>query len=141
MFLLLLRKIPLRVLRVARFYARLSPLGFSVNAETESLIQAMVARDELKELAAERIWVELTRGFSEVAPHRFFECLKNVGALKSLLPEVHTSLDNQDRLPHVESDVERRIVSAIEAGKSYSLSAEENWAIVCHAVGAPARAK
>src|SRR4029078_13059900 len=47
---------PLRVLRVARFAAR---LGFAVAPETEALMRTIVASGELATLAPERIWQEL----------------------------------------------------------------------------------
>ncbi|WP_311195336.1 hypothetical protein [Suttonella sp. R2A3] len=47
---------PLRVLRLLRFYARFAPLGFSIAPETLTLAKEMVARGELSELTAERVW-------------------------------------------------------------------------------------
>ncbi len=132
---------PLRVLRVARFYARLSPLGFTVHSDTGQLIEAMVARGDLAELASERVWLEISKGLSEKSPQRFFAYLNRCGAVRALLPAVDASLRNNDHLSSVESNVEKRITGALEAGLSYSLSAEENWAVICHAVGDPARAK
>lgn len=132
---------PLRVLRIARFYARLSPLGFGVHAETDSLVKTMVGRAELQELAPERIWVELSKGFSSSAPQQFFTYLKQCGAIQSLLPAIQESLNVDDLLSLVEPNVEERIVAALEMGAVYSLTAEENWAILCHAVGTPGRAR
>ncbi|MCH7673157.1 MAG: multifunctional CCA tRNA nucleotidyl transferase/2'3'-cyclic phosphodiesterase/2'nucleotidase/phosphatase, partial [Proteobacteria bacterium] len=50
---------PLRVLRVARFAARFSHLGFEVAAETMALMQSMAARRELGALVKERVWQEI----------------------------------------------------------------------------------
>src|SRR5690606_26178878 len=52
---------PLRVLRAARFMARLAPLGFRVADETRTLMREMVAAGELAELVPERVWQELVR--------------------------------------------------------------------------------
>ncbi|MGI9247024.1 MAG: hypothetical protein ACR2I8_10055, partial [Steroidobacteraceae bacterium] len=49
---------PLRVLRVARFAARLAPLGFTVAAETRELMRHIVHSGELRALVPERVWVE-----------------------------------------------------------------------------------
>src|SRR5690606_19986606 len=46
---------PLRVLRAARFMARFAPLGFTVAAETMTLMQQMVASGELADLVPERV--------------------------------------------------------------------------------------
>jgi tRNA nucleotidyltransferase (CCA-adding enzyme) len=76
---------PLRVLRVARFAAR---LGFEVAPETESMMRAMVAGGELETLTPERVWQEFARALMESAPSRFFAVLRRCGALSRLLPEV-----------------------------------------------------
>ena len=76
---------PLRVLRIARFAAR---LGFEVAPETEAMMRAMVAAGELAALTAERVWQEFARALMEHAPSRFFAVLRRCGALSRLLPEV-----------------------------------------------------
>ena len=76
---------PLRVLRVARFAAR---LGFAVAPETEALMRTIVASGELVTLAPERIWQELAKGLSEIRPSRMLAVLRGCGALARLLPEV-----------------------------------------------------
>src|SRR5512144_1124906 len=58
---------PLRVLRVARFAAR---LDFGVAPETEALMRELVASGELSTVAAERVWQELARGLMEAHPSR-----------------------------------------------------------------------
>jgi tRNA nucleotidyltransferase (CCA-adding enzyme) len=58
---------PLRVLRVARFAAR---LGFAVAPETRRLMRALVATGEIKEHASERVWQELAKGLLESHPAR-----------------------------------------------------------------------
>lgn len=52
---------PLRVLRVARFAARYTPLGFRVADETMQLMQQLSASGELLSLTAERSWKEISR--------------------------------------------------------------------------------
>ena len=76
---------PLRVLRVARFAAR---FGFVVAVETMALMQTIVAAGEMEVLVAERVWSELERALGEKQPVRFFEVLRECGALKRLMPEL-----------------------------------------------------
>ena len=77
---------PLRVLRVARFAARLAPQGFSVADETTRLCRTMSQRGDLDELPAERVWDELYRAMSADAPLVFFAVLQDVDALGRISP-------------------------------------------------------
>ena len=85
---------PLRILRVARFAARLT--DFNVAPETLALMRAMVAADEIEALVAERVWQELARGLMETRPARMFEILHECGALARLMPELAARLDAPD---------------------------------------------
>ena len=76
---------PLRVLRVARFAAR---FGYPVAPETLALMQTIVAAGEMETLVAERVWSEMERALGEKQPVRFFEVLRECGALQRLLPEL-----------------------------------------------------
>ncbi|MFW1677458.1 hypothetical protein ACFVYJ_06705 [Pontibacter sp. JAM-7] len=78
---------PLRVLRVARFAARLAPFGFKVADETLQLMQTLANGDELTHLTAERVWKELERALGETSPATFFEILAEAEALSQLFPE------------------------------------------------------
>jgi tRNA nucleotidyltransferase (CCA-adding enzyme) len=79
---------PLRVLRAARFMARLAPMGFSVAPETTALMREMVASGELAELTPERVWQELRRAVASAQPSAFLRTLRDCGALAVVLPEV-----------------------------------------------------
>lgn len=79
---------PVRILRGARFLARLAPLGFTVAGETLALMRAMVAAGEADHLVAERVWQELQRGLGEPRPSAMLGLLRDCGALARLLPEV-----------------------------------------------------
>ena len=76
---------PLRVLRVARFAAR---FGYPVAHETQALMRTLVEAGEIETLVAERVWSELDRALAEQQPVRFFEVLRECGALQRLLPEL-----------------------------------------------------
>lgn len=79
---------PVRILRVARFAARFAPLGFQVADETRQLMRDMVNTGEADALVAERVWQETVRALSEPVPARFFEVLRDCGALRVLFPEI-----------------------------------------------------
>lgn len=79
---------PLRVLRVARFMARFKHLDFSIAAETRQLMEQMANSGELSALTAERVWQELQTAMSEADADAFILTLREVGALRFLLPEV-----------------------------------------------------
>jgi len=80
------REDPVRILRVARFAARLH--DFTVAAETQALMRGMVEAGEVDHLVPERVWQELARGLMEERPSRMFEVLRGCGALARILPEV-----------------------------------------------------
>jgi tRNA nucleotidyltransferase (CCA-adding enzyme) len=73
---------PVRILRVARFAARLP--DFTVHPETNYLMQLMVGNGEVDALVPERVWQEFYRALSERAPLRFFEVLSDCGAFDRL---------------------------------------------------------
>ncbi len=79
---------PVRILRVARFAARFASLGFRIADETMQLMQQMVRNGEVDALVAERVWQETQRALLEATPARFFEVLRECGALAVLFPEI-----------------------------------------------------
>lgn len=79
---------PVRVLRVARFAALLADLGFSVAADTQTLMARMVESGELDALVPERVWQETRRSLETDRPEVFFETLKSCGALACVFPEL-----------------------------------------------------
>jgi len=79
---------PLRILRIARFAARFANLGFSIADETQQLMLKMVNNGEVNALVTERVWQETQRALSEKTPARYFEVLRQCGALKILFPEI-----------------------------------------------------
>lgn len=80
---------PLRVLRVARFHAKLQPSGFSVADETLELMTKITRSGELQTLSVERIWSEFQRALTFPNPQPFLDTLRSCGALEELLPELH----------------------------------------------------
>lgn len=80
---------PLRILRTARFAARLQPLGFTVAEPTLTLMRQMVRDGEVEHLVPERVWQEIQRALHENEPGTFFEILRDCGALASIIPELN----------------------------------------------------
>nr|WP_202987085.1 multifunctional CCA addition/repair protein [Vibrio harveyi] len=79
---------PLRVLRVARFAAKLAHLGFSVAEETMLLMRNMAESGELSTLTPERVWQEWHKSLSTARPDVFLSVLRDCGALAVVLPEI-----------------------------------------------------
>ncbi|WP_322803562.1 multifunctional CCA addition/repair protein [Vibrio alfacsensis] len=79
---------PLRVLRVARFAAKLAHLDFRVAEETMQLMRDMVQNGELSTLTPERVWQEWHKSLSTSRPDVFLSVLKECGALAIVLPEI-----------------------------------------------------
>lgn len=80
---------PVRVLRLARLYARFYHLEFRIADETLQLIQLMIRHQELDALVPERIWQETNRALNETHPEQFFYALRAAGALKIIFPELN----------------------------------------------------
>jgi tRNA nucleotidyltransferase (CCA-adding enzyme) len=78
---------PVRILRVARFAAR---LAFRIAPETLALMRKMTANGEADALVAERVWQEVARGLMESKPSRMIEVLRECGALERIMPELET---------------------------------------------------
>jgi len=76
---------PVRILRVARFVAR---LGFRIADETMALMRRMVEIGDADHLVAERVWQEFSRGLMERHPARMLEVLAECGLAARLLPEL-----------------------------------------------------
>ncbi|MBO9482756.1 multifunctional CCA tRNA nucleotidyl transferase/2'3'-cyclic phosphodiesterase/2'nucleotidase/phosphatase [Salinisphaera sp. G21_0] len=89
---------PLRILRVARFAARLAPLGFQVAKETLELMGNMVNNGEAAHLVPERVWQETSRALMEPSPSVYFQTLESCGALQAVLPELRSLIHNQTLL-------------------------------------------
>lgn len=77
---------PLRLLRVARFAARLGRWGFHISHGTHKLMRQMAASAELETLSGERLWQETRQALAEEQPWRYFQVLQRCGALVQLLP-------------------------------------------------------
>ncbi|MBK5965618.1 multifunctional CCA tRNA nucleotidyl transferase/2'3'-cyclic phosphodiesterase/2'nucleotidase/phosphatase [Thiocystis minor] len=127
---------PVRILRVARFAARFADLGFRVADETRALMRSMVEAGEVDALVPERVWQELSRALGEDRPSRFFEVLRDCGALARLLPE----LDRLWGVPqpiqwHPEIDTGVHVMLVLDMAARLSTDLEIRFAALCHDLG------
>jgi tRNA nucleotidyltransferase (CCA-adding enzyme) len=124
---------PLRVLRVARFAAR---LDFRVAHETLQLMREMSTSGELNDLTAERVWQELERALGEARPRRFFEVLRACGALAVLFPEIDCLFGVPQRSDyHPEVDTGVHIMMVLDAAARLSSDARVRFAALTHDLG------
>jgi len=130
------REDPLRVLRVARFAARFSSLGFRIADDTMSLMRQMVEDGELNHLVAERVWQETQRALSESHPEVYFQVLRDCGALAIWFKEI----DDLFGIPqppqyHPEVDCGIHALMSLQACVPLSTDIASRWAALTHDLG------
>ncbi|MEA3405445.1 MAG: multifunctional CCA addition/repair protein [Pseudomonadota bacterium] len=127
---------PLRVLRVARFAAKLAPFRFTLHADTERLMSEMVASGELAELTPERVWQEVVKVLNTDQPSVFFKVLKQVGALEVLFPELdRLFLVPQSAKHHPEGDVGEHTLMVLDAAAKLTKDIDIRFAALVHDLG------
>ncbi len=127
---------PVRILRVARFAARFAPLGFTVADETRQLMADMVQAGEVDALVPERVWQETVRALGEPAPERFFEVLRECGALAVLFPEIDRLFGvPQPAKYHPEIDCGIHALMVLQQAVKLSADAEVRFAALTHDLG------
>lgn len=127
---------PVRLLRLARYYARFAPLGFTVADETMTLARDMVAAGEINHLVPERVWAEMERALAGDEPHLFFHLLRATGALAVVLPELDALFGVPQPVryhPEIDSGIHTLLVLAQSARDDASLAAR--YAAICHDFG------
>lgn len=135
---------PLRVLRVARFAARYANRGFRVAPETLALMRTIAASGELQALTAERVWLETEKALTEPSPWRYFETLRNCGALAEVFPELDRLFGvPQPEKHHPEIDTGVHVMMTLQAAlpliEAQQLGKAERvavlFALICHDLG------
>ncbi|MDA3934952.1 MAG: multifunctional CCA addition/repair protein [Gammaproteobacteria bacterium] len=127
---------PLRVLRVARFAARLAPFGFQIAAETMALMRQISTSGELQTLSVERIWQELHKAMISPAPQRCIEVLRDCGALAQLLPEVDALFGvPQVAEYHPEIDTGEHVLLTLQLAAEQGCATEIIFALLLHDLG------
>jgi tRNA nucleotidyltransferase (CCA-adding enzyme) len=127
---------PVRVLRVARFAARLAPLGFRVAPETLALMRRMREAGEVSALVPERVWQETERALGEADPPVFFETLRACGALAVIFPEID-ALFGVPQPPrwHPEIDTGVHVMLALKWAAAHGTSGPVRFAVLVHDLG------
>lgn len=127
---------PVRVLRIARFAARLQPLGFTLAAETLALLAQIAAGDELKSLVAERVWQETVKALSAAAPAEYFRVLRECGALGRIFPELN-NLFGVPQPPqwHPEIDTGLHTLLVLEQAAALTPDPQVRFAALVHDLG------
>lgn len=127
---------PLRVLRIARFAARYKALGFSVAAETLTLMRTLAESGELNTLTPERVWKETARALMENHADEYFEILRQCGALKVLFPELDALYGVPQRAEyHPEIDCGIHTMMSLQQACKANYSLEVRFAVLVHDLG------
>lgn len=134
---------PVRILRLARFFARFFNLGFKIAEETLALAKNIVLKGEMPSLTAERVWQETYKALQEPHPEKYFECLRACSALKALFPEI-SRLFGIPQSPHSHPEIDVGIHTMMvvqQAAKLACGDAEIIFAALCHDLGKGATPK
>ena len=126
---------PVRVLRLARFRARLGP-EWIIAPETKELIWAMNKAGVLNELTAERVWKELSRALMEPYPRLFFDTLYECDVLGTLFPEIYrlkTALESVKW--HPEATAYNHTMLVLTQAARHGLYLEARFACLVHDIG------
>lgn len=129
------REDPVRVLRLARFRARLGS-DWSVAPETVSLVSQMAKSGVLNELTSERVWKEMSRALMEPHPRLFFDTLLETDALHVVFPEVYrlkTALEA--RRWHPEGDAFEHTMLVLTQAAEFDFPLEIRYACLMHDLG------
>lgn len=127
---------PLRVLRTARFAAQLAPFGFRLAPETRQLMAQISQSTELTTLSAERVWQETQRALAAPCPRRYFQILREIGALKTLFPELDALFSvPQPPQYHPEIDTGDHCLRVLDQIAALSTSPIARFAALVHDLG------
>ena len=127
---------PVRVLRVARFAARFSPLGFVIAPETMALMRSITAGGEIDALVPDRVWKETELALTGANSRVYFETLRDCGALGILFPEVDTLFGVPQPVQwHPEVDTGLHVMMVLDQAEKLSPDLEVRFAALVHDLG------
>lgn len=110
------REDPLRVLRVARFYAQLAEYDFKVASETVLLMKGIVKSGELDFLSSERVFQESARALLSSRPDLYIYLLAETGAFKEIF----------------KSDFNNNLYSLLQESEKFNLSIAQRLFLVTY---------
>jgi tRNA nucleotidyltransferase (CCA-adding enzyme) len=125
---------PVRLLRLARFATRFA--DFSIAPETLALCRRLVESGEVDHLVPERVWQEMARALMHARPSRFFEVLRETGALARLMPELD-ALWGIPQVPeyHPEIDTGEHVMLVLDEAARMDASLDVRFACLVHDLG------
>lgn len=127
---------PVRILRIARFAARFGKWGFKVAHKTHRLMKQMVESGEVDTLVPERVWQETLKALNSDRPERYFEVLRNCGALARIFPELEALFDvPQPAHHHPEIDSGVHTLMVLQQAVRLSDKPEVRFAALVHDLG------
>jgi tRNA nucleotidyltransferase (CCA-adding enzyme) len=127
---------PVRILRVAKFAARFSGLGFRIADETMDLMSRMVDSGEADTLVADRVWKETEAALGADNPRVFFDVLRRCGALRRLYPELDLLFGiPQPKKWHPEIDCGLHTMMVLEQAAILSTDGDVRFAALVHDLG------
>ncbi|MEM8816038.1 MAG: multifunctional CCA addition/repair protein [Pseudomonadota bacterium] len=127
---------PVRILRVAKFAARFHALGFGIAPETLDLMRGMVASGEVDALVPDRVWKETEAALKGPDSRRFFEVLRDCGALARIYPEVDALFGvPQPERWHPEIDTGVHTMMVLDQAEALSAEPAIRFAVLVHDLG------
>lgn len=127
---------PVRVLRVARFAARFSALGFVIAPETMSLMRSITASGEVDALVPDRVWKETELALRGASSRVYFETLRECGALQILYPEIDRLFGVPQPVQwHPEVDTGVHVMMVLDQAEKLSPDLEVRFAALVHDLG------
>jgi len=122
---------PVRVLRLARFAARLGD-DWYIALKTKFLCNDMVAAGRLKDLVPERVWQEMYKALTEKHTDRFFYVLRDTGLFPEL--DILSSIP-QPKAHHPEIWTFTHVMLAIQQAEKLGSSPPVKFAVLLHDLG------
>ena len=127
---------PVRILRVAKFFARLNTLEFVIAPETRQLMTQMVSDGEVDALVPDRVWKETEEALRGDNVREYFEVLRECGALRVLLPEFDALFGvPQPKQWHPEIDTGVHVLMVLDQAEALSPDLEVRFAALTHDLG------
>ena len=127
---------PVRVLRVARFAARFTSLGFVIAAETMALMRSIAASGEIDALVPDRVWKETELALVGANSRVYFETLRECGALEILFPEIAALFGVPQPVQwHPEVDTGLHVMMVLDEAEKLSADLEVRFAALVHDLG------
>ena len=127
---------PVRILRIARFAARFGTWGFRTAHKTHQLMKQMVSSGEVDALVPERVWQETLKALQSDRPDRYFEVLRNCGALAHIFPELDALFGvPQPAHHHPEIDSGKHTLMVLQQAVRLSDKPEIRFAALLHDLG------